>query len=695
MKKKIKTLFIHSFVQTNCFIYSACDSWDLHNYFLELLIIMKQLSRTLIGLTAILCCLIGINTATAKPLLKDYGTLAEIQLISISPSGNLMAFRKVTTEYDRIVVYSLAAHKQVTAIDVAKIKPNNLYFLNEDQLVFIASETQKIEGFIGKIDLSSAFLFDLKGKPIRQLLVPGDGPIYKGQSGLGRVIGLSPDGKYAFMPAYIGEESSEAPNFGLLKVNLTEKRTPTVLNKGTKDTDDFFMDNQGNLLAQESYNENSNTHKIRARKNDEWVDIFKDTTEIKEKGFVGLTPDYKSLVMLETNADTGRTAYYTMRLADGTISGPIFGRDDADIDLVVTNFQRVVLGVRYSGLRPSYQFFDAQLNQRMKDIAASFPDQSVYLSDFSPDWKNLLIFVEGSDAPSDYYLFTEGKAAQYLTSSRPQIHAEDLHPLGTVTFIARDGLKIPTILTIPKDKVDAMKNLPTVIMPHGGPAAHDTIGFDWMAQALANSGYLVMQPQFRGSDGFGLKHELAGRGEWGKKMQDDLTDTVAFAIKKGLADPSKICVVGASYGGYAALAGGAFTPDLYKCIVSIAGISDLKTMLNWDKKEQGKNSWVVTYMEQQFSNGEADTQAMAAVSPVYFAEKFKAPVLLIHGADDKRVPFTESEQMKKALKKAKKDVTLVELKGEDHFLSQSSTRLLALDEMVKFVNLHIGSEKLN
>jgi dienelactone hydrolase len=655
---------------------------------------ITRFTRTRCALIAILCTLFCANIAHAKPSLKDYGTLPEIQLITISPSSNLVAFRRVTPEYDRIIVISLATKKQITALNVADIQPNSIYFLNEDQLVLVASKITKVEGYRGKIDLSTAFLLDVNTGGIRQLLVPGDG-IYKGQSGLGRLLGLSPDGNYAYMPAYVGDDRSEVPDYSLLKVNLKDKRTPSVYSKGSHATDDFFLDAQGAVLAQESYDNRSNTHKIRVRKNDDWVDIYKEKLEIREKSFVGLTPDYKSLVLLDTNADSGRTAYYTMSLADGSIAGPIFSRTDADIEGVITSFQRVVLGVRYSGLRPSYQFFDPQLNQRMKDIASNFSEQSVYLTDFSPDWKHLVILVEGSSAPSDYYLFAEGKPAQHLASSRPKISAEDLHPIGTVTFKARDDLKIPTLLTIPKDKVAAIKNLPAIIMPHGGPASHDEIGFDWMAQALAEQGYLVIQPQFRGSDGFGLAHEKAGHGEWGKKMQEDLTDAVGFFVKKGMIDPNRICIVGASYGGYAALAGGAFTPDLYKCVVSIAGISDLKTMLAWDRSEHGKDSWIVTYMEQQFTNGEADTQAMAAVSPENFAENFKAPVLLIHGVEDKRVPFKQSEQMNKALKKAKKTVTLVELKGEDHHLSNSETRLQTLEEMVKFVNMHIGTKPIH
>jgi dipeptidyl aminopeptidase/acylaminoacyl peptidase len=659
---------------------------------------LKPLAQ-IAGLLTIIGALVNAHAAHAKPTLNDYGTLSEIQHVAISPSSDLIAFRKVTDTTDRLNIISLASQKPIASIDVKEIQPQGVYFLNEEQLVLIASEYKKIDGFIGQHDVSSAFLYNLNNKSIRQLLVPGEAPVIKGQTGLGSLIGLSPDGQYAYMPAFsfaptavpnFTGEKLDNPDYSLLRVNLKEKKAPWVYSKGTNSTYDFFVDNTGTVLAQISYDQKSNVHRVRVRKNDEWTDIFKETVEIREKSFVGVTPDFKSLAVLDTNEKTGRVAYYTMSLADGTLSEPLFGRDDADIEGIVRSFQRVVYGVRYSGFSPSYQFFDAQLNQRIKEIMARFPEQSVYLNDFSEDWKHIVVHVEGSNSPSEYYLFSEGKEAQFLTSSRPTIKPEDLHPTGKVTFAARDGLKIPTLLTIPNDKVGAMKNLPTIIMPHGGPESHDTIGFDWLAQAFANNGYLVIQPQFRGSDGFGLKHIQAGYGEWGKKMQDDISDAVGFAVKKGITDPNRVCIVGASYGGYAALAGGAFTPDIYKCVVAIAGISDLKSFLSWSKMERGGKSSAVSYWKKQFANGEIDNSALAAASPEGFAQNFKAPVLLIHGANDKTVPIGQSEKMNSALKSAKKQVKFVKLNKENHYLQDSETRLQTLEESINFVNSHLG-----
>ncbi len=661
---------------------------------------MTRTFARMTGLLAIISAIVSINIAHAKPTLKDYGSLPEIQLIAISPSSDLVAFRKVTAESDRVSVISISSHNQLATIDVKAIQPGALFFLNEEQLVLIASEYKKLEGIIDSFNVSTAFLYNLNDKSIRQLLIPGEEPVARGQMGLGRLIGISPDGKYAYMPAYsfataLGPDVSlkfDNADYSLLKVNLKEKKAPSIVTKGSRSAYDFFVDDNGNVLAQLSYDQKTNIHRVRARKNNEWVDIFKEKIDIPEKSFVGVTPDFKSLVVLDTNEKTGRVAYYTLSLADGKLSEPLFGRDDADIEGAIKSFQRVVYGVRYSGFSPSYQFFDPKLNERMKNIATQFPEQSVYLVDFSEDWKNIVVHVEGSNSPSEYYLFSEGKKPQFLTSSRPQIKPEDLHPIGKVTFTASDGLKIPTLLTIPKDKVSAMKNLPTIIMPHGGPESHDTIGFDYEAQAFADNGYLVIQPQFRGSDGFGLKHIQAGYGEWGKKMQDDITDAVNFAVKKGITDPNRVCIVGSSYGGYAALAGGAFSPDLYKCVVAIAGVSELKSFLSWSKMQRGSKSSAVSYWKRQFANGTIDNAALEAVSPVNFAQNFKAPVLLIHGTRDQTVPIEQSERMNSALKSAKKPVTFIELDKENHYLQESETRLKTLEESITFVNKHIGPQ---
>ncbi len=630
---------------------------------------------------------VSLIATSVNANLKDYGALPTMSMVTISPNGKLLAYRNTTEKYDVLMVLSLSDKKVLFTMDVSNIQPNGLFFINDDQIIFRVSEFTRVAGFRGKFDLSTAFVLNIKDKKPRQLLIPGD-KILAGQTGLGGIVGISPDGNYAFMPAFTQVDNHfPNPKYALYKVSL-KKKSLRVNHAGGYQAVDFFVNAEGQAIAQEDFDEREGEHRILSLQNDKWVKIFSEKTNIRNHSFVGLTPDFKSLVMLTTD-DSNHNNYYTMDLTDGKIKGPILSREDAEVEGVITDINRVVYGVRYAGFTPSYQFFDNKLNQRMQDISAKFQGQSVWLVDWSPDWKHWVVNVEGSAYADDYFLFNENTEPMFLASGRPQIPTEQLNPIGKVTYTARDGMKIPSLLTIPHDKISAIKNLPTVIYPHGGPASYDRIGFDAFAQALAAQGYLVIQPQFRGSTGFGYKHYKAGHGEWGKKMQDDLSDAVKFLTTKGYSDPKRICILGISYGGYAALAGGAFTPDLYKCVVSINGIGDLNDMYSWDKFQQGEKSESAAYWAIQYGNGEINKKDLAQFSPVNSAEKFVAPTLLIHSENDKIVPIRQSERMAKALKKFKKPVEFIELEGDNHHLTESLTRQQALEASIKFINTHL------
>jgi dipeptidyl aminopeptidase/acylaminoacyl peptidase len=229
----------------------------------------------------------------------------------------------------------------------------------------------------------------------------------------------------------------------------------------------------------------------------------------------------------------------------------------------------------------------------------------------------------------------------------------------------------------------AAKDLPVVILPHGGPEWRDSYEFDWLPQFLATRGYAVLQPQFRGSIGYGEAFRQAGYRQWGGLMQDDLTDGVRHLVATGIANPNRVCIVGASYGGYAALAGAAFTPDLYACAASISGVSDLPSMLGTQRRNFGTDSDSVAYWADHI--GPANDPNTIAKSPSRSASSVRAPVLLLHGADDSVVPIQQSKTMERALTEAGKSVTLVTLPGEDHWLSRTATRTRVLQELETFL----------
>jgi dipeptidyl aminopeptidase/acylaminoacyl peptidase len=223
--------------------------------------------------------------------------------------------------------------------------------------------------------------------------------------------------------------------------------------------------------------------------------------------------------------------------------------------------------------------------------------------------------------------------------------------------------------------------LPAIVLPHGGPAARDYPEFDWWAQAFASRGYAVFQPNFRGSTGYGPKLERAGDGQWGRAMQTDISDGLADLVRQGLVDPKRVCIMGGSYGGYAALAGVTLQKGLYRCAVSVAGVSDLQDLAKREIHDSDQDQILSRQLDRQL--GPFD--ALKAVSPIRLADHADAPILLIHGKDDTVVPYAQSVAMEKALKQQGKPVEFVTLPGEDHWLSRGATRLQMLTAADAFI----------
>jgi len=250
-----------------------------------------------------------------------------------------------------------------------------------------------------------------------------------------------------------------------------------------------------------------------------------------------------------------------------------------------------------------------------------------------------------------------------------------------VAFKAGDGMALTGYLTLPRARDP--KGLPLVVFPHGGPAARDEPGFDWWAQAMASRGYAVLQVNYRGSDGLGEAFLSAGYGQWGRKMQTDLSDGVRYLAAGGIVDPKRVCIVGASYGGYAALAGATLDPGVYRCAVSVAGPAELRHFVAWSR--QRSDVTALRYWDRFMGAKSASDRRLADISPADHADLATAPILLIHGKDDTVVPFEQSQMMADALKKAGKPYAFVVLSREDHWLSRGDTRLQMLQATMDFL----------
>ncbi len=351
-----------------------------------------------------------------------------------------------------------------------------------------------------------------------------------------------------------------------------------------------------------------------------------------------------------------------------------------------------IIGAEVEGDVLQDVFFSPANQSLWRRASELFSQAQVTLESWSDDKTRIVVHVFGPDN-GDMYMLVDLTAnrADPIGPAYAGVGRFDIAPVKIIEYKAADGLTIPAYLTLPRDlpagaKSGPAKNLPLIVFPHGGPAARDDYGFDWWAQAMASRGYAVLQPEYRGSDGFGGDFLAAGFGQWGRKMQTDLSDGVRALAAQGTIDPRRVCIVGASYGGYAALAGATLDTGVYRCAVSVAGLSDLQGFLRWREQRDVTREDVATRFTLRYLGAASDDDpVLDTLSPISHVDKVTVPILLVHGRDDTVVPLEQSEDMADALKKAGKDVSLVTLDGEDHWLSKAVTRTQMLQAVVGFL----------
>jgi dipeptidyl aminopeptidase/acylaminoacyl peptidase len=399
---------------------------------------------------------------------------------------------------------------------------------------------------------------------------------------------------------------------------------------------------------------------------------------------IAISPDGATmLAMSSLDADTGRL----VRVDLGSGAAAVIAEDpDADVSGVRvhpdTREPQVVTWVKE---RTEYRVLDPALEADVAAIRALHPgDPDIVAHDHS-DMVWLVAFTNDT-GPIPYFLYDrQRRSGRFLFDHRPELSQYELVPMEPFSFQARDGLTIHGYLTFPPGA--GRKDLPMVLNVHGGPWARDAWGFDPEAQWLANRGYLCVQVNFRGSTGYGKAFVNAGDREWGNAMQNDLTDAVEFAIGQGWADRERVAIYGGSYGGYAALAGITFTPDLYRCAVDIVGPSNLKTLIEtippyWQPQ--------IALFHQRVGNPETDAEFLWSRSPLSRAAAIKTPLLIAQGANDPRVKQAESEQIVAALKDAGIDHEYMLFPDEGHGFAKPENRLKFYAAAERFLARHLG-----
>ncbi len=640
--------------------------------------IAKRLSRfksLLCGLALLALPIVGHSTA-----LEVYGRLPAIEDVSLSPDGSKIAFVTTTQNTRAIQVVSLADSKSLGGLRVGEQKLRGVWWADDSHILVMTSSTGMPLGLMGEEhEWYMLQVYDvLKHRAVPTPRIDDD-RLRTMNVTWGRVMVRRIEGHTVLFVPGIYVAGITLPM--LVRFDLDTGRQ-SVCKQGSESTDGWLVDANGEIVAEQDYGNQNQKWAIKIRRGS-YLEVMASGKEaIDYPQVLGFGPTDDTLLV--DTLEAGEPVWRLMSTKDGTLGPPMAERLALDQPIEDRITYRMIGGVHVED-EAQYVFFDRSLQRRWDATVKAFGGEHVQFVSASADFRSIVVRVDGKQFGYQYELvnFDTGKAIPV-----GDIYAGITEPLEVrrITYAAADGLEIPAYLTLPPGREP--KNLPLIVLPHGGPAARDTAGFNWWAQALADQGYAVLQPNYRGSE-LNQRFLKAGFGEWGRKMQTDLSDGVRFLAKQGIADPGRVCIVGASYGGYAALAGVTLDPGVYRCAVSVAGLADLKRMLDWvNLKHLSSKNREQRYWDRFMGATGPDDPVLSRISPINHVDTVSVPVLLIHGRDDTVVPFAQSEVMYKALQHSQKSVELVVLDHEDHWLSRSETRLQMLKSTVAFLRAH-------
>jgi dipeptidyl aminopeptidase/acylaminoacyl peptidase len=628
-----------------------------------------------------LCALLSHPLSHAVPV-EVYGRLPSLEEVSLSPDGSLIAFVRTTADLRVIEILSLVSRKAVGGLRVGEEKVRSIRWADNDHLMVVTSATSVPLGMIGTEH--EWYLLQVYDVPRHRSValpdaarLPGERfmNVISGAVTIRRVSGHT----YLFLQGlYVEGRTLPA----LIRVDL-QSGVQRVARLGTAATQYWLIDANGEIAAEQQYSDQDQRWALRVRHGSRMDEAISGTEAIDYPRLLGFGPTAETLLMQAV--ESGDPVWRLFTLKDGTLGPPMDERKTLSTPIADRLTSRLVGGVRI-GDDWQYVFFDNGMQRQWDTIVHAFGGARVRLVSSSEDFRKIVVRTDGAQFGYRYVLIDLDKGTAERVGD---IYTGLTEPLEVrrLNYAASDGLQIPAYLTLPHGR--EARNLPLIMLPHGGPAARDTADFGWWPQALAAQGYAVLQPNYRGSELGERSFLAAGFGQWGRKMQTDLSDGVRYLVKEGIVDPARVCIVGASYGGYAALAGATLDPGIYRCAVAVAGMSDLKRMLEWvNDKHFARSSLEQRYWDRFMGVSGPSDPVLDSISPIKHVSAVTVPILLMHGRDDTVVPYEQSDVMYTALRRAGKNAELVTLNHEDHWLSRSETRLQMLQSSIDFLRTH-------
>ncbi len=627
------------------------------------------------------------SQAAPPPPLEAYGDLPAVEDMALSPTGENVAIAG-TMNGERLLLMlddELNVLKKVTLGDT---KLSNIQWIGERGVLLTVTDTEDLGNGFTAEQYEAVYTHMLWLDPEREdqaVFIQNRDIVDSifGSFGLRKLDGVW-TGFFGGIELEFGTIGRYIPTTKptLFSVDM-EKNSPRRIERPAADNTwrDWLVDGEGRVAATFDIDSRSGV----------WALFGPDGDELavgqQRQGSAGLTSfgkDGSTVLFWQREENEDFIRRFEAPLDGSAPAKEVFA--DADLDrLFIDKASGRLLGYRDDGKNTRRVLFNPAHQDAVTKLEKTFAGLRITIVDWTPDFNRMVVRTNGNGDSGTWYLIDIAEAsAKDLGKERPAIPAAKVGLITSVQYKAADGLDLDGVLTLPPGtKMDklAEKPLPIIVLPHGGPNARDEPNFDWWAQAFASRGYTVFQPNFRGSTDRGAAFQAAGKGEWGGKMLSDMSDGLAVLASAGYVDADRACIMGGSYGGYAALAGVTVQQGLYKCAVAFAPVSDLELMYSQDIRESGRSAVVRRALKNTLG---PDTD-LDAISPRKLAGRADAPILLIHGKNDTVVDFNHSEKMADALDDAGKPYEFVVLEEEDHHLSRAATRKQMLSAAMAFV----------
>ena len=637
---------------------------------------LKKIAGALLSAALVSPVIFGTSSAFAQtsestaPLPIEYWAVrSAMSNVAVSPNGKYVSFMKIQgKDADPVIeIHEIdSLGKDPIRLDATKMEFVAVNWVGDDYLLITAR--QQVRRFIEDVNRgtyeSRVIAYNVKEKEWIELANNDFGAV-----AIASLLTDEPDSILiqTFSTPVEGLANASFFRADYYKYDLKTGRRTTVL-RGTDKNSQAEFDAKGRPRFSQGYDTVSKdyVYYYRGKEDSSWKEIYRLPSYgyDEELQFVGISKQDENIVYAIAFNGEDRSALWAFDTNKGAFIEKVYQRPDVDI-LAVVDSHNVweksdsdddktgpdIVGVVYGTDRYHIDWFDAEEKALHEGLEAAIPNgYEINITSASRDDSVMVVSNQGPHDPGSFYLFKDGQLS-YLGGTKPHIKPEDLADVKFIKYPTRDGHQIPAYLTIPKGEGP----WPLIVLPHGGPHVSEVIVWDEWSQFLANNGYLVMQPEYRGSRGWGLSHWQQSFAQWGKLMADDKDDGVKYLIEQGMTEPDKVAMFGWSYGGYAALAA-ATRPevDVYQCVIAGAPVSDLpQARADFAKGIEASERYI--------------DETYDGLNPLEHADKVKIPVMIIHGDVDQRVPYYHAERMAKKLKKFNKDSKLVTLKKADHF----------------------------